>query len=151
MGRALNNVPDDTLLLDHLKIGDRYELIEQVTRDFWKRWSAEVTPLKIIRQKWHQSQRNLCPGDLVLVHDETAIKGAYKLAIVKSVKVSSDGLVRSCEVEYKIPNSKDSCKEYTGGKTIVLKRSVQRLSLLIPIEEQSQKLVVEDKHVKIDD
>ena len=130
-----------------MKKNERYSLIEQVTRDFWKRWSSDVTPLKVIRQRWHETKRNLCPGDIVLIHDENPIKGNYKLAVVKSVKISADGLVRSCDVQYRIPNAKDSSQKYTGGKLIVLTRSVQKLSLVIPIEEQEKQVVVEDNRV----
>ena len=78
------------------------------------------------------------------MHDENAIKGNYKLAIVQSVKVSSDGLVRSCNVQYRIPSVKDAKNEYSGGKLITLSRSVQRLSLILAVEELSENVVVKD-------
>ena len=130
-----------------MKKGDRYLLIQQVTKDFWDRWTSEVTPMKVIRQKWHQSQRNLAPGDIVVVHDTGLIKGKYKLAIVSQIKTSSDGLVRSCQVQYRIPNVKDAGTEYSGGKLITISRSVQRLTLILPVEELRENVIIDDGRV----
>ena len=118
MGRSSNAVPDDTNLAENMKHSERYKLIEQVTADYWKRWTAEITPLHVIRQKWHESKRNLKIGDLVLVHDKSPIKGKYTLAIVDEVKISTDGFVRSCVLKYSIPHAKDSTREYSGCKEI---------------------------------
>ena len=83
----------------------------------------------------------------MLVHDKSAIKGDYKLAKVESVKTSADGMVRSCEVFYRIPYGKDSIGNYSGGKLVIKTRSVQRLSLLLSVEEQSGNLVVDGNSV----
>ena len=61
MGRTTNAIPDNTGLADKMKKNDRYLLIQQVTLDFWSRRTAEVTPMKVVRQKWHKSRRNLNP------------------------------------------------------------------------------------------
>ena len=120
-----------------------------MTKDFWTRWVSEVTTLHVIRQKWHQAQRNLTVGDIVLVHANSPIKGRYTIAKVDSVKVSNDGKVRSCTVIYRIPNPKDSIDGYTGGKLIRLTRSVQRLTLLLAKEEQENNLEVVNGEVKV--
>ena len=51
---------------------------------------------------------------------------------------------------YRIPNNKDSLAEYSGGKLIRVSRSVQRLSLLLAMEEQSNQLVVDAGQVKVE-
>ena len=94
LGRSLNKVPDDINLGVHLRHSDRYELIQQVTSEFWDRWCQEVTPAHVIRQKWHQTGRNLACGDVVLIHDKSPVKGTYILGIVEAVNVGDDGLVR---------------------------------------------------------
>ena len=70
------------------------------------------------------------------------------MAVVDSVKFSSDGLVRSCIVSYRIPNPKDSPENYSGGKLIKVSRSIQRLTLLLSVEDQDKSLIVEDGQVK---
>ena len=149
IGRSLNSVPDDTNLGSHLRISDRYQLIQQVTNDFWVRWTQEVTPAAVVRQKWHETGRNLQVGDIVLIHDKSEIKGKYLLGKVEEARMGSDGLVRSCQVGYTVPNAKDSLGTYSGGRKLSVSRSVQRLTLLLPIEEQPGTLIVEgDKVVK---
>ena len=62
LGRSSNKVSDDAHLALQLKKSDRYQLVQEVTEDFWARWVQQVTPEKIIRQKWHSTGRNLKPG-----------------------------------------------------------------------------------------
>ena len=82
----------------------------------------------------------------MLVHDKSPLKGEYKLGRVESVKMSQDGLVRSGVITYRIPN-KDSFNEYTGGKLVRINRSVQRLSLILAVEEQPGQLDVVDNRI----
>ena len=39
-------------------------------------------------------------------------------------------------MKYTIPNAKDTVGTYTGGRKITVTRSIQRLTLLLPVEEQ---------------
>ena len=55
MGCAVNSAVDDAGLSFNLKSSDRYHLVEQVTSDFWVRWTSEVTPQYVLRQKWHKT------------------------------------------------------------------------------------------------
>ena len=144
MGRSSNAVPDDTNLSSHLKKSERYELIQTVTGEFWRMWSEQVVPESVLRQKWHETGRNYKPGDIVLLHESSPIKGKYTLGIVDSVKEGDDSLVRSCKVSYVIPNSKDKANSYTPGKRVVVSRSIQRMSLLLPVEEQSKPMTFKD-------
>ena len=83
------------------------------------------------------------------------------MAVVESVSPSKDGLVRSCSVGYRIPKEtkelsqyvgpsgrKYNCSSYVGGKWVTLTRSVQRLTLLLPVEEQIRPLTVVDNVVR---
>ena len=148
MGRSRNAVPDDAQLGSHLKKSERFELIQQATSDFWSLWVKQVTPEKILRQKWHSTGRNLKTGDVVLIHEKTAIKGSYLLGLVKEAKEGRDGFVRSCTVTYTVPNMRDPMNVYSGGKKITVTRGVQRLTLLLPVEEQSCEVIVEANRVK---
>ena len=78
-----------------------------------------------------------------MVHDKSEIKGKYILGRVEEVRPGDDGLVRSCQVSYTLPNAHDSVNAYSGGKKISVSRSVQRLTLLLPVEEQPSSLTVE--------
>ena len=65
------------------------------------------------------------------------------------MKEGDDKLVRSCTVSYVVPSGRDSADRYSGGRRIVVTRSIQRLSVILPVEEQScQIAVVGDKVIK---
>ena len=148
LGRSLAEVPDDTHLETKLKKSERYKLIQHVTAEFWRRWSAEVTPQFIIRQKWHQDGRNLRCGDVVLIHDSSSIKGKYVMGIIEETVTGKDGRVRSCSVAYSLPGENDSVRN-TGRRRIVVKRSIQRLTLLLAKEDQESALEVVGDVVKV--
>ena len=78
----------------------------------------------------------------MLIHNASELKGKYRLDMVEAVNVGKDGRVLSCSVGYTLPRSNDAVGQYSGGRRIVITRSVQRLSLLLPVEEQSEYLEV---------
>ena len=69
--------------------------------------------------------------------EASPIKAKYKLGLVDEVHPSADGLVRSITVRYVLIQK-------NNVQHIRVKRSVQRLSLILPVEEQSTRLEVED-------
>ena len=120
----------------------RYRLVKHVTDVFWQSWSNNVSPGLIVRQKWHQSSRNLCVGDVVLICQSSKVKSKYKMGVVETVYESNDGFVRSVMLRYVLVQ-----KSPTGdGKvtTTRVKRSVQRLVLILPVEEQETPVEVKD-------
>ena len=84
-------------------------------------------------------QRNLPVNDIILIHDASLIKGKYTLAIVAETKMSKDGLVHSCKVRYGLPKYTKDSKKYVNHQWISLSRSIQRLMLLLSVEEQDGK------------
>ena len=101
-----------------------------------------MSPGLIVRQKWHQSSRNLCVGDVVLICEPSKIKSKYKMGVIETVFPSTDGFVRSVLVKYVLVQNSP-----TGdGKVTVIrvKRSIQRLVLILPVEEQESPVEVED-------
>ena len=111
----------------------RLEFLAAVTNAFWKKWIRDYFPTLIVRRKWHTATRNLCEGDVVLVQDSNAIRGTWRLAQVSEAHKGRDGKVRTVTLCYKhqSPN-----KGYTGVQDSKINRSVHRLVLLLPIEEQ---------------
>ena len=140
LGRSVNILPDDTRMAEELPMSARYRIVHHVTTQFWKRWSVEVSPSLVVRQKWHVKTRNVSVGDIVMVCDKGALKAKYKIGIVDEVSTSRDGSVRSAMIRYALVKNDHS-------RLIRINRSVQRLVLLLPIEEQSTPLAVEDDDV----
>ena len=106
-----------------------------MTAEFWKRWSMEVTPQFLIWQEWHQNKRNLRCGDVALITVSSAIKGKYVMGIVEETMTGQDGRVRSCSVAYYLPGENYSIRNM-GRRRIVVKRSIQRLTLLLAIDQE---------------
>ena len=75
-----------------------------------------------------------------MVADKNLMKAKYKLAIVAAVEASSDGKVRSAKLEYRALGSPKK-----PGKITEITRSVQRLSLILAIEEQDGPIHVQEE------
>ena len=96
----------------------------------------------VLRQKWHQASRNVCVGDLVLICEPTKIKAKYKLAIVEVAHLSSEGCVRSATLQY-------SNLRGDGWVSVRVERSIQRLIMILPVEEQEKPLLVEEGEKRV--
>ena len=103
-----------------------------------------MSPGLIVRQKWHQSSRNLCIGDVVLICEPTKLKSKYKMGIIETVVSSNDGVVRSATVRYVLLQRSTQKGVDHKVTTIRVQRSVQRLVLILPVEEQEGPVEVED-------
>ncbi len=84
-------------------------------------------PQRLKQSKWKQEKRDLKAGDIVLRRDETAAGQTYKYAKVVKVHTSTDGKVRTTDIEYKLPA--ESVFRMTT-------RPIHKLVLIIPVEEQ---------------
>ena len=91
---------------------------------------------------WTLEKRGVKPGDIVLIsYTDKSKTGTWKLGRVESVETDEDGLVRTCVVEYRlvradIPHSE--MKIYLKGlKHKKIRVPVQRLCLILPVEEQN--------------
>ena len=89
----------------------------------------------MLRQKWHTSHRNLKIGDVVLIQDSNLLRGNWKLGKVSNVYPGADGKVRIVDVQYKNLTVSEPMNQYQGKGYVTVQRPVQRLILLIPIDE----------------
>jgi hypothetical protein len=106
----------------------RFENVQQVKKEFWKRWIEEIFPEMLKQRKWTRDMRNIRVGDIVLRKDETAAGQTYKHARVVKLHVGIDGQVRSADIEYRLP-----------GETVyrTTTRPIHKLVMIIPVEEQT--------------
>ena len=140
IGRSTVSLPDDTALCEDLSYKDRYHIINSVTKAFWNLWATQCSPKLVDHKKWfNSSQRQLQKDDLVMIADKNALKAKYKLAIVSDVTPSSDGKVRKAELLYHTAGSSNR-----KGQAVTVTRSVQRLALILGIEEQKGPMCVID-------
>ena len=76
----------------------RWRHAQHIASQFWKRWLREYLPELQRRQKWLQTKPNIKSGDLVLIADESSLRGSWPLGLVEETKVGGDGLVRSARI-----------------------------------------------------
>ena len=110
----------------------RYHLVQVITDHFWKKWTELYVPTLMVNQKWNTASPDLCPGDVVMVADNNALRGEYRLGLIKEVHPGADGKVRRVSLTYKQYKVGEKVQTYSGAKDIVVVRSVQRLALLVP-------------------
>ena len=113
----------------------RIILVQGVVDRFWKAWTQYYAPTLVRQSKWIQEGKGINVGDVVLVADSNVLKGEYRLARVVKTTKSKDGIVRRATVAYKNYKVGEDVRVYKGAKDSTVERSIQNLSLLIPVEE----------------
>ena len=83
-------------------------------------------------------RRNVKKGDVVLIQDGSAVRGEWKLGIVTKTFPSDDGKVRRVEVSYKIFRPDEKLDTYNGANHASVERAVQRLIVLVAVDEDEQ-------------
>ena len=113
----------------------RFALVQSIADEVWKRWIELYAPSMARQNKWLKPEKDLAPGDVVLV-SERGYKGEYIVAQVDETFKGKDGKVRRVNLRYKRPNNNETANTYKGVKDIIISRAVQRLALLVPMSEQ---------------
>ena len=111
---------------------------EELCDRWWAEWSQVAFPLLVPRRRWAKEHRNLCIGDIVLLkYDSKVSKGRYRLARVTQVHPDSVGRVRTVTVGMRPRQAKEKPLPYKP-KITEFEVGVQRLVVILPIEEQDQ-------------
>ncbi|GFX98336.1 integrase catalytic domain-containing protein [Trichonephila clavipes] len=95
-GDVLLSVPEE--LPSSSNHRDRWELLQNIKRGFWKKWSSEFISSLQPRKKWQDAQPNLKEDDIVLIKEEGP-PGTWPKARVLQVHPGNDGLVRVATVK----------------------------------------------------
>lgn len=94
----------------------RWQLLQQITQQFWNRWSEEYLHSLINRPKWNKIHRNFAQNDLVIIKEDNQPPTRWKMGRILKVIEGEDGLVRTAIL-----------KTSTG----ILRRPIVKLALLI--------------------
>ena len=118
----------------------RFSFISEIERAWWYQYKVQYFQSLIPTRKWIEEQRNMRPGDVVLIeYKSKSLPGTYRLGRVKDVEVDEhDNLVRTCTVLYKLvkPITENNKDTVTDVVTKEVRVPVQRLVLILPVEEQ---------------
>ena len=78
----------------------------------------------------------------MLICEQSKIKAKYKLGVVDDVMMNRSGVVRSAVVRYCMVEDNPNGEDIVS--TTSVKRSVQRLVLVMPVEEMTSTVVVKE-------
>ena len=116
---------------------------QKLESDWWQQWKVQCFDSLIPTKTWTVEKRGVKVGDVVLIsYKDLSKTGTYKLGRVNSVEVDEDGLVRTCTVDYRLVRSDLPVEElrlyFKGLKCKELRVPVQRLCIILPVEEQGE-------------
>ncbi len=83
---------------DTIRWWKQWEKAQSLAKDFWDRWTREVLPDLLRRNKWNREKEPLQVGDVVLMVDELKPRNNWVKAIVSKTFPGKDGVVRVVEV-----------------------------------------------------
>ena len=89
----------------------------------------QVFPFLVPSHRWHKKYRGVAVGDIVLMKEDSLIRGEYKLGRVCEVKEGIDKHVRRAVIEYKICDGSTD-KFPKGYKTS--ERPIHNLCVIVP-------------------
>ncbi|XP_043486365.1 uncharacterized protein LOC122513904 [Polistes fuscatus] len=78
---------------------NRFQLLQRVRNNFWKRWSNEYLSHLQGREKWRNPSENFRVGQLVLIRDDRYPPSKWPLGRVTELHPGPDGLVRVVTVK----------------------------------------------------
>ena len=73
---------------------NRFQLLQRIRNNFWKRWSSEYVFHLQQREKWRDPEVNFGVGQLVLLKDDRYPPSKWPLGRIIEVHPGPDGLVR---------------------------------------------------------
>ena len=118
------------------RLKSRFILVQRMTDQFWANWQKFYFPTLIIRAKWHTARRNVERGDICLLQEADAFRADWRLCMVEEVYPDAKGNVRNVEV--RVMNKQDGSSSYKPGQPNYLKRHVNHLILLMPVDEEEE-------------
>ena len=111
---------------------DQKRIIEtnnKIFKAWFNSWLISYVPTLIERPKWHDSDRGISVGDIILfLKSEQEFDLQYQYGKVNVLNKSRDGLVRTIEVEYQNHNEKIKRKTIRGVRDVVIIHRVDELS-----------------------
>ena len=122
VGRPLTALPEVEVEESRINRLSRWQLLQHMHQQFWRRWSGEYLSRLQQRPKWLGPKPNLQEGSMVLVKDDRLPPLQWKLGRITCIHPGSDDLVRVVTVKT------------TNGE---IKRPVVKIAPL-PIESTQQ-------------
>lgn len=98
IGQPLNAVPEYSLVDVKMYKLSRFQLLQQLTQGFWRRWHLEYLHTLQQRVKWTDSAVPPRNGDLVLLKEDNVPPLHWRRGRIVELYPGSDGVVRLADV-----------------------------------------------------
>lgn len=101
IGRSLLSIPHPQVLDANIGRQERFQRVEYLKQQFWKRFNSEYISLLQQKTKWLSSTGKLDVGTLVLIKDKTQPPLLWLLGRVVKIFPGGDGVARVVELKTK--------------------------------------------------
>lgn len=101
IGEPLLSVPDDDYEKSNINLLTRWQLVQQMTQDFWRRWHSEYLNTLQQRTKWQSAIQSPTVGDIVVIKEENLPPTRWLMGKIKTLHPGKDNLVRVVTVQCK--------------------------------------------------
>jgi len=99
IGRPLVSVSEMDLTDVNVNRLNRYQLLEQIRQNLWKRWSVEYLTQLQQRNKWKEVRDTIRKGTMVVLRDQNTPPMNWRLGRIIDVHHGKDGLIRVVDVK----------------------------------------------------
>lgn len=108
IGAPLLRIPEPSIIHLNENRLSRWQLVQQMLENFWRRWSLEYFHSLQVRRKWTQNGDNIPIGTLVLVRNNNLPPSKWMMGKIIDVHPGSDsrvrvGTIRTAHTELKRP------------------------------------------------
>jgi len=113
--------PPGNFQRDDMYSKKRWRRVQFLAKAFWNRWKREFLMTLQERSKWNKAKRNMEINDVVLIKDENSARNEWLMGKVIETENDDRNYVRGVVVK---------------TKNGLLRRPVNKLVMLLPVEEQ---------------
>ncbi|KAK7102491.1 hypothetical protein V1264_020702 [Littorina saxatilis] len=103
----------------------RWRRVQYLVEQFWTRWKKEYLPTLQPRRKWFHQKDAVQPGMVVLLIEDGAPRGTWRMARVEKTYPGGDGLIRS--VQLRVSTSVKTTKGLPKVQTSFIDRPIHKL------------------------
>ncbi|KAJ8972919.1 hypothetical protein NQ317_012657 [Molorchus minor] len=97
----LQNLPAVDLTNEPLNRLDRYQLIDRMVQDYWRRWHLEYLTTLQVRERWNTQSNPIRAGTVVVIKQDGTPPFTWPLGIIEDTFPGKDGIVRVVSVRTK--------------------------------------------------
>ena len=94
IGHPYNIIPEPSL--EHLKLNhlSRWQYVQRLRHDFWKKWHHSYLTTLQKRTKWTTNKSSFKVNDIVLLHEDNLPPSQWKLGRITQTHPGKDNIVR---------------------------------------------------------